>query len=72
MGIDTYLLSRQEGAFPAGNEPLLMEALCQANSFCISQKKEFQLINSHENQGPFVLGNHPKATITFSCKDSPI
>jgi hypothetical protein len=66
-GKNTYVMSRQEGAFPSGSEPLLAEVLGQANIFCTNQDKEVNLINSHENSGPYILGNYPKATITFSC-----
>ncbi|PKG73015.1 hypothetical protein CXF86_19885 [Shewanella sp. GutCb] len=61
------MVSRQEGAFPSGNEPLLAEALGEANRFCSSLSKVVKLLNTHENSGPFILGNYPKATVTFSC-----
>ncbi len=66
-GKNTYVMSRQEGAFPSGDEPLLAEVISQANIFCKNQDREIKLINSHENSGPYILGNYPKATITFSC-----
>jgi hypothetical protein len=69
-GKDTYVLSRQEGAFPSGTKPLMAEALAEAGVFCSSQDKEFKLIDTMENQGPYILGNYPKTTITFSCIES--
>lgn len=66
-GKDQYVMSRQEGAFPSGSEPLLQEVIEQATTFCVSLDKELELIDSHENQGPFILGNYPKATIRFKC-----
>ncbi len=66
-GENTYVISRQEGAFPSGDEPLLAEALGEANRFCGSLGKAFKLINTHENSGPYILGNYPKATVTFEC-----
>lgn len=66
-GKNTYVMSRQEGAFPSGSEPLLAEVLAEANVFCSNQDREIKLINSTENPGPYILGNYPKATITFSC-----
>ncbi|PQJ60645.1 hypothetical protein BTO10_14965 [Vibrio chagasii] len=66
-GKDQYVMSRQEGAFPSGSEPLLQELLEQANNFCKSLDKELEVIDTHENQGPFILGNYPKATIRFKC-----
>jgi hypothetical protein len=66
-GNNTYVISRQEGAFPSGTEPLLAEAIAEANVFCINQGRTMNLINTHENQGPYILFNYPKATVTFSC-----
>ena len=66
-GEDTWMLSRQVGAFLTGREPLLEEALAESRAFCSSMGKSFKLVDSHQNQGPYILGNYPKATITFSC-----
>jgi hypothetical protein len=66
-GKNTYVMSRQEGAFPSGSEPLMAEVLSEANIFCSNQDKEIKLINAIANPGPYILGNYPKATITFSC-----
>ena len=67
-GGDTFVLSRQAGAFPTGREPLLVEALKEASAKCESDGKSMSLISSHENQGPYILGNYPKATVTFKCQ----
>ncbi|MEC7941725.1 MAG: hypothetical protein VX212_15070 [Pseudomonadota bacterium] len=66
-GKGQYVMSRQEGALPSGSEPLLQEVLEQANNFCKSLEKELEVIDTHENQGPFIFGNYPKATIRFKC-----
>ena len=66
-GKNTYVISRQEGAFPSGDEQLLAEAIGEANNFCSSLNKVVKLINTHENSGPYIFGNYPKATVTFSC-----
>ena len=66
-GDGTYVVSRQAGAFPSGREPLLAEALQEANAKCASMQKTMKLISSTENPGPYILGNYPKATIIFSC-----
>tara|TARA_B100001059_G_C17802539_1_gene567081 strand:+ start:1034 stop:1219 length:186 start_codon:yes stop_codon:yes gene_type:complete len=58
---------RYERAFPSGSEPLLQEVLEQANNFCKSLDKELEVIDTHKNHGPFILGNYPKATIRFKC-----
>jgi hypothetical protein len=66
-GKNTYIISRQEGAFPSGNKPLLAEAMNEANNFCASLNKDLKLISTYESQGPYIIGNYPKATVTFSC-----
>ena len=68
-GDNIYVMSRQEGAFPSGDEQLLAEVMKEANIFCNSQNKKLHLIDSRENPGPYILGNYPKATITFSCME---
>ena len=66
-GPDTFVVSRQAGAFPSGREPLLAEALAEANSKCASLGKSMKLISTTENPGPYILGNYPKVTAVFSC-----
>jgi hypothetical protein len=66
-GENKYVMSRQEGAFPSGSEPLLQEVLEQGDRFCRSLDKKLELLESHENPGPYIMGNYPKATITFKC-----
>jgi len=67
VGENKYVMSRQEGAFPSGSEPLLQEVLEQASNFCKSLNKNMELLDSKENPGPYIMGNYPKATITFKC-----
>ena len=67
VGDNKYVMSRQEGAFPSGDEPLLQEVLEQADRFCKSLNRKLELLESRENPGPYILGNYPKATITFKC-----
>jgi hypothetical protein len=67
-GGNTYVLSRQAGAFPTGKEPLLAEALAEASMKCDSDKRKMVLVSTAENPGPFIFGNYPKATIIFKCE----
>lgn len=66
-GPDTFVVSRQAGAFPSGREPLLAEALAEAASTCASLKRALKVISATENPGPYIFGNYPKATVMFSC-----
>ena len=56
-GRDTFVVSRQAGAFPSGREPLLAEALGEAGSTCASMGKVMKLISSTENPGPSFLAH---------------
>jgi len=69
VGENKYVMSRQEGALPSGDEPLLQEVLEQADRFCKSLNKKMELLDSKENPGPYIFGNYPKASITFKCID---
>ena len=66
-GSDTFVVSRQAGAFPSGREPLLAEALVEANTKCSTLGKTMKLLSTTENPGPYIFGNYPKATVIFSC-----
>lgn len=66
-GNDTFVVSRQAGALPSGREPLLAEAIAEANTKCSSLQKSLKLVSTTENPGPYVFGNYPKATVIFSC-----
>jgi hypothetical protein len=66
-GGDTFVVSRQAGAFPSGREPVLAEALAEAGAKCASIGKTLKVVSATENPGPYILGNYPKATVVFSC-----
>lgn len=67
-GNGTFVVSRQAGAFPSGREPLLVEALGEAQAKCASTGKAMKLISQAENSGPYIMGNYPKATVVFTCE----
>ena len=66
VGNGTFMVSRQAGAFPTGKEPLLAEALTEANGMCSSIQKKIKIITTTENMQP--IGNFPKASVVFSCE----
>jgi hypothetical protein len=68
VGKDTYVITRQAGAFPSGREPLLQESIAEATQQCNRGNKKLTLISSMENPGPYILGNYPKATVIFKCE----
>jgi hypothetical protein len=66
VGNGTYMVSRQAGAFPSGKEPLLAEALTEANAMCANLRKSIKIITTNENMQ--AIGNFPKASVVFSCE----
>ncbi len=66
VGNGTFMVSRQAGAFPSGKEPLLAEALAEANAMCASLRKSIKIITISENMQ--AIGNFPKASVVFSCE----
>ena len=68
VGNGTFVVSRQAGALPSGREPLLVDAIKEAQAKCSSSGKAVKLISQTENPGPYVMGNYPKATVVFSCE----
>lgn len=67
VGNGTFVVSRQAGAFPSGREPLLVDAIKEAQAKCASSGKSVKLISQTENPGPYIMGNYPKATVVYSC-----
>ena len=66
-GSDTYMVTRQAATGFSGSGDLKAEALREANQFCLSQKKEMQVVNTTEARPPFIFGNFPKAEVQFKC-----
>lgn len=66
-GKNTYVVTSMADLFPSGHEPVLADAIKKAGEFCNNRNKNLKVINTYQNSGPYVLGNYPKATVTFSC-----
>jgi len=69
IGKDTFMVSRQAATGFSGSGTLKADAFKEANEYCLSQKKTFQVVNTNEAQPPFVFGNFPKIEIQFMCLD---
>ena len=66
VGNGAFMASRQAGMFPSGKEPLLAEALTEANGMCASLQKKIKIITTTESTQ--AIGNFPKASVVFSCE----
>ena len=70
MGKDTFMVSRQAATGFSGSGDLKAEALREANQYCESKGKRFQVIGTTEAKPPYLLGNFPKAEVQFMCIDA--
>ena len=67
MGKDTYTVTRQAATGFTGSGTLKAEALQEANQWCGTQKKTLEVVSITEAKPPYILGNYPKADVTFKC-----
>lgn len=66
-GPDTFMISRQAGSGFEGLGSLKVDAISEAGRFCIKDGKYLSVLSAAENAGPYVLGNFPRAEVTFTC-----
>lgn len=62
-----YLIAKQAATGFPGLGNLKAEAMAQASQYCVSQGREFVLMNATETQPPYLLGNYPRTEIEFQC-----
>jgi hypothetical protein len=62
-----YLIAKQAATGFPGLGNLKAEAMGEANQYCQSQGREFLLTNEMETRPPYLLGNYPRAEISFQC-----
>jgi hypothetical protein len=41
--------------------------MAEAGQYCAGQGREFLLMGATETEPPYVLGNYPRAEISFQC-----
>jgi hypothetical protein len=69
-----YLIAKQAATGFPGLGNLKAEAMAEANQYCAGQGREFLLMGATETEPPYVLGNYPRAEISFQCvaPDTPL
>jgi hypothetical protein len=66
-GLGGYTISKQAATGFPGLGTLKGDIMQEANQYCLSQGRDFLLTNSTETQPPYLLGNYPRAEISFRC-----
>jgi hypothetical protein len=69
IGDDTFMVSRQAATGFSGLGTLKADALQEASHYCASRNLQSHVISAVEAEPPFILGNFPKADVTFKCVD---
>jgi hypothetical protein len=62
-----YLIAKQAATGFPGLGNLKAEAMSEASQNCAGQGREFLLTDATETQPPYMLGNYPRAEISFQC-----
>ena len=69
IGQDTYMISRTEKGFIGSSGKVKAEAFKEANSYCVSQGKKFQIVHtSQKDMVPYQ--SDASAEIQFMCLDT--
>lgn len=66
-GPNSFVVSRQAASGFSGSGTLKGEALTEAGQFCASRNKILLVTDSKEAAPPYVMGNFPKAEVSFMC-----
>jgi hypothetical protein len=68
MGAGNYFVSRQAATGFPGMGNLRAEALREAADTCRAQNKAIAIVEEHQTQPPYLLGNYPRIDLTFRCE----
>lgn len=66
-GPNSYMVSRQGKTGLAGIAGLRAKAMGDANTYCAQQGMQAQMTSTDQSSGPYILGNFPRADISFKC-----
>jgi hypothetical protein len=66
-GPDTYFVSRQAATGFSGAGTLKAETIAEAGRYCVRLGRALRVIETSEAPPPYILGNFPKAEVSFAC-----
>lgn len=66
-GPDSYLVSKQAATGFSGADTLKVDALKEANEYCLKKEKQVKVTHTSEAKPPYVMGNYPRAEVEFMC-----
>lgn len=71
MGRDTYMVAKQAATGFPGLGNMKAEIISEAAAHCASMSRELRILSSKETAPPYILGNYPRAEVTFACLPPP-
>ena len=67
MGLDTFMIAKQQATGFPGLGNMKAELLVEASKYCLEQGKQMQVVSTEETKPPYILGNYPRTEIHFMC-----
>jgi len=71
MGGDNFMIAKQQATGFAGLGNLKAEIIGEGSEHCRKAGRTFKLLSADETKPPYILGNYPRAEITFACLTGP-
>ena len=67
IGTGNYTIAKQQATGFPGLGNLRAEIIAEATAYCANRGAAFELLDVHETQPPYILGNYPRSEIQFTC-----
>lgn len=67
MGGGSFMIAKQQATGFPGLGSLKAEIITEGFEHCRKAGRDFKLLTASETQPPYILGNYPRAEITFTC-----
>ena len=66
-GSGAYFIEKQQATGAPGLGNLRAEVYNEANAFCRQSYADMKVLSFSETKPPYILGNYPRVSLSFSC-----
>lgn len=67
-GGELYFIEKQQATGAPGLGNLRAEVYAEAQLFCAERGQGFAVSEYNETKPPYILGNYPRVSLSFSCQ----
>ncbi|HEV8037148.1 hypothetical protein [Yoonia sp.] len=67
VGQEQFIIEKQQATGFPGLGNLRAEVYVEANEFCAMQGGSLETVRFEQTDPPYILGNYPRVSLTFSC-----